>query len=173
MLYLLWLMLNIVLTIYFLIVCINAGKFVREKMGNVALLVFAIGVMSFMTAGRKKDEMPSKGDILWKSGMVEQFQENILKGRKMVRIYKNLVFSIWLNVDYKMEGEVKKPFRAFCSNSGITGPSDWETLNISLYEIDKDKGKYSYSVNGSITNRLLLINFLETSDVYHGSFLLD
>lgn len=173
MLYLVWLILNFTLGVYFLIICVNAWKLIGKKMSARAQLVFTIGLLSFISLGGKKAETSPNVKILWKSGTIESQQENIVKGSKRVRIYKNLVFSTWLNVDYKIEDGIKKPFRIFCSVNGVTGPSYWETLNISLYEIDKTIGKYSYLVNGSVVNRLLLIRFLETSDIYSGVFMLD
>lgn len=64
MLELIWGILNIVLLIYFIIVCLKSIKLIKEKIGVLASFVFVIGLLSFISKPDEKKVVNKNIEIL-------------------------------------------------------------------------------------------------------------
>lgn len=58
MLYLLWDLLNISLFLYFIIICFQATRLLREKVGLLASTTFVVGLLSFI--GQSNNDRDNK-----------------------------------------------------------------------------------------------------------------
>ena len=84
MLELIWGILNIALLLYFFVICFKVIKLIRENLGLLATLIFAIGILSFVSKPNKEKNI-KKFEILDKTKITGEekinghiFNENII-----------------------------------------------------------------------------------------------
>src|SRR5258705_4897776 len=117
MFYLLWMILNIVLFVFFIITCFRATKLIREKLGAFAAVIFVFGLLSFMRHPNDEDksarekqkwywEQDKKGDSL-----AYHYQKNF----ENIVLHKNMMFHINLGFVNYIKDDTKEvvPLKAY------------------------------------------------------------
>lgn len=167
MFYLIWMILNIGLAIYFYYLCFKGGHFIKEKFGSFAFVVFVFGLMSFVSVANKgnTDNEPL---IKWESSMKDDSLVYHPTELKEIILSKNLMFSIGLSVHYTSINGIKKPHSARCFLNGTTGNYDWKANYINIQESSMSENLYKYYIIGTSVLRLLWVDIQSSSKVYEG-----
>ena len=155
MLYLLWFLLSVALSLYLLYIGFNAIKYINEHMGLFAACVFTLWMLNTCNNTRKdNDEQGAMGNQ-YKS----LYADSVIIGLNAlppITIGKNLMFSTKLQVAYGYLQQSKQPapINAYVSFDGMNGPWGWKTVSIFM-DADSAPNKFKYSVWGESTWKLL------------------
>lgn len=169
MLNLFWLILNLVLLVGFFIYCFRAGRAIKEKMGGLAMLLFAVIILSFMSigAGNTSDTIEMN---VWKNPVKDTSKLFPPFNSKKVKLHRELLFSYDLYISTLKKDGIDVPVQATCGMNGLTGFTSWKTDNIWIQDIPNEDGSYTYFVNASVSYRLLWLNFANDYKLYSGKF---
>jgi len=102
-LYVLWALLNVALSLYFLFLCFRAVKLVRERLGVLAAILFTIGLLSF--AGHPDADTQKLGEE-FKFSFSANHPDSIANTNfAVVKLDNNVLFSTRLTVTYTETGD--------------------------------------------------------------------
>ncbi len=169
MLHLLWLILNLVLLVGFIIYCFRAARAIQERMGGLAMLLFAVIFLSFMSTGGSNTSVTKEMKV-WKNPVKDTGKLLPPFKSKKVKLHSELLFSFDLYISTLKKDAVDVPVQASCGVSGLMGFTFWKTDNIWIQDIPDEDGSYSYFVDVSVSHRLLWLNFANDHKVFSGKF---
>lgn len=171
MLELIWGIINIILLIYFIIVCLKSIKLIKEKIGVLASFVFVIGLLSFISKSDEKKVVNKNIEMLNQENPRKAFDGNSFS--RFATLEDNLTSNIELRI---LCGEKKSDkeltiLDANCNKTGLISGTNWNTLNI---DIDKEKGKNycRYNVSGIKEWKILGITIFSEAKDFTGNVLL-
>jgi hypothetical protein len=171
MLYLLWGILNIGIFIYFIIICFRATKLIREKIGLLAAVFFAIGLLSFITAGNNRDNRePNSNQVkTWNFFPEDNIEKNTATSIT-VPIDETLVSTYNLDIIYgkHKQEQFNLPVSANSSVTGWTSGTNWKPVTI-IVERTNDNTKFDYWVHGVTEWKLLGLTIFSQGKVYKGT----
>jgi hypothetical protein len=156
MIYLLWSLLNIGLSLFFIAICFKATKLVREKIGLFASIVFISGLLSFVgISNNDNKELSSNYIKTWKF-----VSEDSLKNNEShllnIELDKTLIAKYDLGIKYgkDRQGQINIPISAYSSTNGFISGINWKPISIIVNTTD-DNNKFEYSVDGVMEWKLL------------------
>ena len=158
MLYLLWALLNIGLFIFFIVICFNATKLIKEKLGALTSIVFVFGLLSFI--GRSNTDTDNKEP---NSNQIKTWKFNSLdsldKGLNFfidIDLEKTLISKYSLGICYGKDKQLQNniPTSANTWTTGLESGTNWKPISIFVNRTD-DNHKFEYEVDGTIRWSLL------------------
>jgi len=157
MLYLFWTILNSGLAILFIIVCFQATKLVRQKLGLLAAIFFVFGLFSFIN--KPTDQLESESDKHkwnWRSDNKDDSLVYRNIQHKKIIVEKNMMFKINIGVQYYMKENSNQvvPISAFSTPEGTFSGYEWKPTSISI-QIAENGRDLEYDVSGTIESKLL------------------
>jgi len=148
MIELIWSLLNIVIFIYFVIICFKATKIIRDKLGVFAALLFVFGLLSFIV--RPNDEkFISKTFDLNEHGKLEGDNYS-----RELKLEDNLTTEIRLYIAFREDERVKKLISAQTHRSGFVSGTNWNVEMINVEKL-KEENNYFYHVRGVLEWNIL------------------
>lgn len=157
---LIWGILNIAIFIAFIVICFQALKFIREKMGLFACVIFALGLLSFTSKPKDNNSEFKQFDLNNKTAKVA----NSNNGRNQrIVIDDNLTSKMSLSVNYT----AKELLNAQSSREGFISGTNWYPISIILNK-SNGENQYVYSVYGTLEWRLLGITIYSQSKKFEG-----
>jgi len=154
MIYLIWGILNLGLLIYFLMICFNAIKLIRQKIGLLATIVFVIGLLSFCRSSDDNNNKDLNQEKTWNfaySDSLVQSPEPLLE----ISLEKTLTIEYQLEVIYSRNKQnINVPQSAFLVTNGFICGTNWIPKSISVYKTN-DNNKFQYHVYGIVEWKLL------------------
>lgn len=164
MLYLSWTILNIGLFLLFILVCFQATKIVREKLGLLISIVFALGLLSFVNSSSSGNNQVRK----WKFTPEDQIKPNT-SNYSNITIDKTLISRIDVGVLYGKEKTSNRNVGIEANSSlfGFLGGHIWKPQIISV-EATLPEGKLKYYVTGLLEWKLLGVTVYSQSKIYCG-----
>lgn len=171
MLYLLWGLLNIGLFLFFVVTCFRATKLVREKFGLLAAIVFAFGLLSFISNANKNknNKEPGSSQIrTWKFTSEDSLDRNTA-ALIFIKLEKTLVSKYELSVKYgkAKQGQMNVPISANSFTTGFVSGTNWEPSYIIVNQTE-DNTKFQYNVHGIIEWKLLGATIYSQPKEYSG-----
>jgi hypothetical protein len=172
MIYLLWALLNIGFFIFFIFICFNATKLIKEKFGIFTAIVFVLGILS--SGGRHdfdKDNMEpnSNHPRTWKFNSSDSLDKR-LNNFQNIELEKNLISKYNLLIDYGKDKQMKNniPISANTNRTGFVSGTSWEPISINVNTSD-DNQKFEYEVIGTIKWNLLGMTIYYQSKHWEGN----
>ena len=163
MLYFIWGIFNISISVYFIIICFKSIKVIRAKLGVLATLVFVFGVISFLNFKRPDEEI-KKFDI--RSKEVENLNKNYSKSITLF-LEKKGITKIQLHTVFGKENNLLIPISSYSYISGFISGLRWIPTHI-IIDSTNLKYKFRYSVFGSVEWNLFGFNIFTESKEYYG-----
>lgn len=137
---LIWGIFNVVVLVYFFVVCIKSVKIVRNGLGVFAGLVLVIVLLSFIPKDASKNLAEKNIDFYNNEGANKSskrtFNGNTLY--RKVNLEKNLTSNISLDIIFGEEKNDLVLISANCMKDGFISGTKW---NVHSIHIDKPKGK--------------------------------
>jgi hypothetical protein len=175
MLYLLWGLINIGLFLFFIILCFQATKLVRERVGMFAAFVFVIGLLSFVGHSEKDDnnEKRTSDNRKWKFVSEDSVEASISRPLS-IDLEDNLVSTKNLSVSYgKSKSQQRNtPIDAYSSTEGFVSGTKWKPVLISVTPT-ADNTRFQYVVVGVVEWKLLALTIYSQSKTYEGTFVIE
>lgn len=156
MTYILWGILNIGLFLLFISYCIKMTKFIREKLGIFASIIFVFGLLSFINPSKNNSREPnSNQNKTWKFTNEDSLYKNntyILN----IDLEDNLVSKYYMGLIYGKEkhGEKRFPISAYSSKTGFIIGTNWKP-NVIIINKTSNNNKFEYFVQGVVEWKLL------------------
>lgn len=161
MLYLLWGLLNLFLFVYFIAICFNATKLLKEKLGMLAAIVFVLGLLSFNTSSNNK----STEFKTWK--FVSEDNAGLNANSSLIaELSNNLISKYELEISYKNDGQINIPISASSATNGFTCGTIWKPGFITVQRTINNK--FQYSVAGKVEWKLLGFTIYSQQKFYKG-----
>ena len=167
MVYILWAILNLALLFYFIYICFNAAKLVKNTLGLFAAMVFVLGILALnCNSGKKSNDsnQMAKWYINKDTGFVSKSSVDI-------RIDKNLMYTINIGILYGNTSNSKIPvlLEAYPIVSGTFIGTDWYVQHISIYPTN-NASRFKYLVTGITEWKLLNAVVSSQGKSYTGFF---
>jgi len=169
MLYLLWMIVNICLSLYFIFICFKATKLIRERLGLFATLIFVFALFSFVCIPPEED----KSEVNKNTWSYESSQNNDSipyhsNRYETILLTKNLMFDINLRVSYYKDIYTNEviPLLATTGVNGVFGGYEWKPENISIAK--RNDRSFEYYVSGTIKMSLLKVPLVHQNKIYAG-----
>ena len=170
MLYLLWGLLNILLFLYFIIICFKATRLLREKVGLLASIIFVIGLLSFIGQSNKgsDNKEPNSNQIkTWKFTSEDSINRNATSSVDIV-LEKTLVSKYHLGLKYGKDRQQRNsPISAYSLTTGLTSGTTWKPVTIVVNRTN-DNYKFEYLVDGVVEWKLLGLTIYSQQKEYEG-----
>ena len=167
MIELIWGILNVAIFIYFIIICFKVIKIVRENLGGIAMLVFVVGLISFMSTSDSQKE---------KIKIFEIKDESIIEGEEKIDEHiftKDLILddelstSIIATFTFKEYGQQFRVLKVYTMMTGFVSGTDWKASNVA---INKNNGNsYNYHILGTKDWKILGIIIYTESKEFKGT----
>jgi hypothetical protein len=158
MIYLLWALLNIGLFIFFIVICFNATKLIKEKFGVLTSIVFVFGLLSFVGRSNndKDNKEPNSNQIkTWKFNSIDSLDKssNVYMD---IDLEKTLISKYSLGIGYGKDKQLQNniPTSANTWTTGFESGTSWKPISIIVNRTD-DNNKFEYEVDGTIKWSLL------------------
>lgn len=171
MLYLLWGILNIGLFLFFIFLCFQATKLVRERVGMFAAFVFVIGLLSFMGQSDKVDYKEPGTDTIrkWKFASEDSVDMTATRSLSVV-LEKTLISTCKLDIRYGMSKSQNRntPINTYSTTEGFVSGTNWKPVMVSVNPTE-DNTKFQYTVVGIVEWKLLAIRLYAQPKTYKGT----
>ncbi|WP_138992143.1 hypothetical protein [Larkinella sp. C7] len=170
MLYLIWTLLNVALTVYFIVLCFQAARLLKERVGLYAAVIFTFGLLSIAANSGKKRVGFSKNQDVKKRTYVPR--DSIIPGSLKfahARIDKTWISRIELTVSYGVKKSSNQPVPVEANSvwwGSITG-YHWKPVSISVHATTGQE--YAYTVVSILQWKLLGISLYSQPKTYEGS----
>ena len=171
MVLLVWALLNIGIGVYFLLICFKATKFVRERMGILATVVFVVGILFSSQSNNNKENMePTSNQIkTWyfsprdSTGQTKVYSEKIA-------LEKNVASTYYLNIGYKLDKKSNEgiPIWATSNQTGLICGSYWDPMEITVNKIH-GTDKLQYTVEGIVDWKLAVFTLYSQPRNFQGT----
>jgi hypothetical protein len=161
MIELIWFLLNLTILIYFLYICFEVLKLIKNKIGIIKTIIITIGFISITTHNSNNEK--NFIDILDKSNRyTEKFKVEEL-------IDNNIISKIKLSIFYVNENNEIIFTNAKSENFGLIGGTDLEIHSISFNK-SEIINQYEYRLSASKIWKILGIRIYTESINYDGEF---
>ena len=171
MIYLLWALLNIGLFIFFIVICFNATKLIKEKFGVLTSIFFVFGLLSFVGRSNNDEDNkePNSNQIkTWKFNSIDSLDKssNIYMD---VELEKTLISKYSLGIGYGKDKQFQNniPTSANTWTTGFESGTSWKPISIIVNRTD-DNNKFEYEVHGTIKWSLLGMTIYSQSKHWKG-----
>jgi hypothetical protein len=168
MLPLIWGMLNIVIYGYFIFLTFKAAKFVRERIGALASVIFVVTLFS-ITIYANNNNVGSTPGRKWQFSPADNSEKS---GANFVVIglEKTIASSYNLGVSYQITEKTHTniPINAWSFQTGFVSGSIWKPTSITVNPAPASN-KLAYSVDGINEWKLLGITLYAQSKHYAGT----
>ena len=166
MLELVWGILNIAILLYFIIICFKAVKLVKENLGRIATLIFAIGIMSFISKPNEVENSNKRFEIRGDSKITneESISGHILN--QEIVLEKKLVSTIHATITFKEYNQEVRLLSGFTQMTGFVSGVDWITINTNVSK--KSENTYNYRIQGTKNWRILGIKIYTEQKDFNG-----
>ncbi len=171
MTYLLWTLLNFALLIFFITVCFRATKIIKENLGTFAVLVFVLGLLSFVSKGHI-----APPPLTEKPGDPTTFQRTQNLGISPSTSYyvsepvaKYVGSSLNMNVSFirrSTEDSIAASKVEFSIN-GLVGGHQWEPILVQLNRTPS-QGVFHYVIGGDLKWTILGIPLYTQHKTFFG-----
>jgi len=169
MIELIWGILNIIIFIYFIIICFKSVKIIKEKIGVLAALVFVLGILSFASKQNDKNLADKNIDFLNQTNPKKAFNGNSFF--QEVKLEDNLSSKIRLSILVGEKGNELIILNANCSREGFVSGANWNVENIDI-DKQKDKNYCNYFVSGFMEWKILGITLYSERKTFMGNAIL-
>ncbi len=171
MLHLFWLLLNIAIGIYFLLICFKATKLVREKIGLIATLILVFGLLSFIGNAKHQNDIkePNANQMkTWKFATEDNLNNNDTYLMN-IDLEKNSISTYYLAIKYgkTFQNKLNMPISAYSNSEGFGSSTKW-TPNLIILNKTSDNNKFEYNVSGIVEWKLLGFTIYTESKNYKG-----
>ena len=174
MLYLLWALLNIGLFIFFIVICFNATKLIKEKFGVLTSIVFVFGLLSFIGQSNtdKDNKEPNTNQIkTWKFNSADSLNKgpDVFMDIVDIDLEKTLIskYSLGISYSYNKQSQINIPLTANTWVTGFESGTSWKPISIIVNSTD-DNQKFKYEVAGTIKWNLLGMTIYSQSKNWKG-----
>ncbi len=171
MLHLFWLLLNIGIGIYFLLICFKATKLVREKIGLIATLVFVFGLLSFIGNAKHENDNkePNAKQIRTCKFSNNDSLDNNDTHLMKIDLEKNSISTYQLGIKYgkTFQNKLNIPISAYSNSEGFGSSTKW-TPNLIILNRTNYNNKFEYNVSGIVEWKLLGFTIYTESKNYKG-----
>ena len=158
MVYLLWVIINIGLFLFFIVICFRATSLLKEKFGLIAAIIFVFGLLSFMSNPHddKFNEEPNGNQIrTWKftpEDSVDKHATFLIN----IDLEKTLISKYELSIIYgkDKQGQLNIPISANAKTLGFVSGTNWKPSAIMVNRTN-DNTKFEYYINGNMEWKLL------------------
>jgi hypothetical protein len=157
MLYLLWGLLNIGVSVFFVVTCFRATKLVRERFGVLATIIFVFGLLSFFSRSNDSQDNtePNSNQIrTWKFSSEDSLDR---KATSLidVELEKTLISKFRLGIKYgkDKQQQLNIPISAYSSITGFVSGINWKPSSIIVNRTDNNT-KFEYYVDGMMEWKL-------------------
>jgi hypothetical protein len=166
MLELIWGILNFSILIYFIIICFNAVKVIRENLGGIAALVLVLGLLSFKMNSKNENDKIKTFDLQNISQKIEpeNFKGNTHFNEK--KLEGNLLTDFHMLIKYGEDNNEIKLLTAYVDRIGIEMGTEWKPSTVFLNKVHNNL--YEYHISGSIDWKILGIRFYTQSKEFDG-----
>lgn len=165
MLELIWGLLNIVIFIYFIIVCLKSIKIVREKIGVFASIIFVFGLLSFMAKPNEKTNETKTFNLQNEQIVKNKFTGNTFS--KKIKLEDNLTSEITLSIKFGENENDLKLLTAYAIRSGFVSGTNLKVDNVIIEKSEK-LNNYHYIVSGILEWRILGFEIYSESKDFEG-----
>lgn len=170
MTYLLWGLLNLGIFLFFIVVCFQATKLIREKIGLFASIVFVFGLLSFMgQPGKDNNKEPTSNQMkTWKFASPDSLKSNDSHILNMT-LEKTMLSKYDLGIVYGKdnEGQSNIPISAYSSTTGFIIGTNWQPTSI-IVNRTSENNKFAYLVKGIVEWKLLGATLYSQVKEYNG-----
>lgn len=170
MLYLLWSLINIILFIFFILLCLKATKLIREKAGLFSAIVFVFGLLSFVSSSnRNKDHHDAGTDRIriW-NFIPEDSQSTTGNHTLRIALQKTWISTYELGVQYSTDQQhLNIPESAWSSITGMVSGTAWHPQFVSVKRTN-DNNRFDYAVSGVTEWTLLGVTVYSQNKDYNG-----
>jgi len=158
MLYLIWGLINIGLFLFFIFICFDATKLIREKLGLLASLIFVFGLLSFIGHSNNDNDNiePNTNrikhwDFYSQDSIIQNTTDNIY-----INLEKTLISKYELGIQYgqKKTSKLNVPITAYSLTEGFISGTNWRPISIIVNQTDDNKN-FWYLVYGTLEWKLL------------------
>jgi hypothetical protein len=164
MIYLLWGLLNIGLTLSFIIICFKATKLIKEKIGNLATFIFVVGFFGLIGSVARDHKEQLKTWTFTTDDSLTKTSTTFTQ----IDLEKTLVSRYELSVTYaKDKNALNTPISAHSSPIGFIYGINWQPVIVMIAKT-KNNYKFSYSVVAMVHWELLGLTIYTQSKQYHG-----
>ena len=168
MIYLLWAFINIGLII---LICFKGSKYLRQKFGPVAAVIFVLGLLSFVgrsNSDKNNKEQNSNQIKTWKFNSKDSLDKasNVFM---VIDLEKTLISKYSLGISYGKDKQLQNniPVSAITWISGFESGTSWKPISINVNCTDNNH-KFDYEVDGTIKWSLLGITMYSQSKHWKG-----
>lgn len=171
MIYLIWGLINIGLFIFFIFTCFRAIKFIREKSGFFASLIFVFGLFSFIGNSNKANDNKEPNsnrskhwDFKPQDSIIQNTTDNIY-----IIIEETLLSKYNLSIQYGQEktSKLNAPILAYSSTEGFISGTNWLPVSVIVNQTEDNK-KFEYQVSGILEWKLLGATVYSQPKTYTG-----
>ncbi len=164
MLHILWALINVGLSVYFIFICVKATKHIKQKVGLIAAIVFLVFLFSFMKNLNEDNNNEVRKSIFSDSSEITSgktsYANLILEKTSISQYELHLIYG------KKVGSEIITPIHADSGMNGWVLGVVWRPLEIS---VDPElKNKLKYSVNGVVEWKLLGLTVYSQPKFYKG-----
>jgi hypothetical protein len=171
MIYIFWALLNIGLFLFFILTCFRATRLVREKLGFFASIIFAFGLLSFLSnsSDDKDNKEPNLNQIrTWKFISEDSLDRNTTMLID-IELEKTLISRYELGIKYgkDKQGQFNIPISANSWTTGFVSGTNWKPSSI-IVNRTNDNNKFEYYANGVMEWKLLGATIYSQQKEYRG-----
>ena len=161
MLELIWFLINVTILIYFLYICFEVLKLIKNKIGIIKTIILTIGLISITTQNSNNEK--NFIDLLDKSNThTEKFKVEEL-------IENNTISKIKLSIFYENKNNKIIFTSAKTEKFGLTGGTELEIHSIAFNKSETNN-QYHYRLSASKIWKILGISIYSESIDYDGEF---
>ncbi|MHB8208982.1 hypothetical protein [Mucilaginibacter sp.] len=175
MLYLIWCLLNVGVFLYFVLICFEAIKIIRERIGVFAAVIFVLGLLSFTNQSNSDDEhMESKSSNVKTWRFLPQDSLATTQRYSVIVMYeKTFVSNYNLEIGYNLDEKTNAviPIDACSYLTGIICGTVWKPTSIAVNKTPAGN-KLTYVINGVVDWKLLGLTLDSQPKQYSGTTLI-
>ena len=171
MLYILWGLINVALAAFFIVICFNATKHLREKFGIVVAFFFVIMLLSFMA--NPKDDDGSQDSRSGQRRNWEFAADSLVltyhKEHHSIKLEKTAISAITMGLTFAQDPQTQFyfPVSAYTGITGLEGGTKWKPSTIDVNKTDEN-GKFEYYVTGTVEWKLQWLTVYHQPKQYKG-----
>jgi hypothetical protein len=172
MLYFFWGLLNIGLLLYFISISIKIFLITKKQIGGIATIVFALGLLSFMSSPNEEKKPKEMGYRQWRFVAENKLEKGQFYTYKSQDIEKEWFTRLSFDIEYAREGNHVTPISGHIQPLGFISGIKWKTQHIDLKKQDFNDNKYDYTIHGVIAWKLFSFNVYTQLKTLKGSVVL-
>lgn len=169
MFYLLWTLFNVAISIFFLVLCFRAGRFIRKEVGIFATIIFTIGILSLLASSnmsRDNIDPVSNRAKTWSFNTMDSLDMSVYQD---VYIQKTWISKYRLSIAFgkDKQSNIKKPISAYTVVTGFQSGTSWMPLSIAIHPTNNNQ-EFEYQVVGIIKWKLFGLTLYSQSKTMNG-----